>query len=161
MSNPLYLVGPNQGYKQVNDAITAVQRDVGRDFENDVEIRIVESGGYKAFKVSLWGDLFIHHQEEHTVNPSSWSFTLDDVIEHATPEVEINGRDVPRGHYEIDGQIIRFKDPKYRDRKVRVTYRYRQTIDLEDQTIGDLKATLEAIQVEGQQLLQIDLQERG
>lgn len=51
MSNPLYLVGPNQGYKQVGDAITAIRREVEYKLVNDVEIRIVETGGYKPFKV--------------------------------------------------------------------------------------------------------------
>ena len=51
MSNPLYLVGPNQGYKQVQDALWALSQEVGYSLVNDVEIRVVESGAYKPFKI--------------------------------------------------------------------------------------------------------------
>jgi len=108
-------------------------------------------------KLSLWGELFTHHQEEHTVNPNTWSITLDDTIEHATPEVEVNGRDIPRGDFVIDGRTLRFRDTKYHGRKVRVSYRYRHIVDLNDSTMGELKDTLEAIQVEGKTLLEIEL----
>jgi len=64
VSNPLFLVGPNQGYKQVGDAVAAIQAEVGQYLENDVEIRIVESGGYKPFRI------------DETIRTNAYSLTV-------------------------------------------------------------------------------------
>ena len=109
-------------------------------------------------KVHLSGDLFVHYQEVHTVNPHTWGFTLDDPSESLNIEMEVEGLDVPRGHYRVNGQDVLFTDPSYLGKTVRVSYRYRETIGYSDLTMVELKETLEAIQIEGQQLLEVDLQ---
>ena len=48
----LYLVGPNQAYPQIADAVDALQRDQGSTpFTLSQEIRVVEDGVYKGFAV--------------------------------------------------------------------------------------------------------------
>jgi parallel beta-helix repeat protein len=48
----LYLVGPTQGYKQVQDALDALAKDQGSAaFSNAQEVRIAEDGNYKHFAI--------------------------------------------------------------------------------------------------------------
>lgn len=138
------------------DRALNIQRNVpiGQDQLRGNVLRLMIGPG----EISVWGDQFRATLERHIVDGHSWSIAVDRNMEDFEPIVES-----PLGHQvdprsfavENSDNRIRFLVPDYNGKEVFVSYEYRETVTLAGKTLSQVETDLEAIQLDGQRVLNV------
>lgn len=140
------------------DRALLIQRNmsVGQG-QNPAEVAIIAFGSRK---VHVWGEEFRKKLERHMVNGNDFSVTLNKSIEDDEPVIECPlGSPVSNLNFSIDQDEnkILFSDPDMAGKEIYISYQYRETIEYADMTLSQLETALEAIQLNGNQVLAVDV----
>ena len=105
-------------------------------------------------KFLLLGDIFRVRGERKIVDGHDWSFVLDHPPEDLGLRISVDDRTIDFSQYRlVDGARVRFRTPAYNGRRAIVDYGYRVEIPTTGRTLAQLKADIEAVEVQGQRLL--------
>jgi len=107
---------------------------------------------------SLFGEQFRATLERQVVDGHSWAIAVDRNMEDIEPRVECPiGHEVDSSLYAVENKEnrIRFLSPDYNGKEVYVSYNYRETVDLQDITLAQLKTAAEAFQLDGVQVITV------
>ena len=105
---------------------------------------------------SLFGQQFRATLERQVVDGHSWSIAVDRNLEDIEPLVECPlGHEVDSSLYAVENETnrIRFLSPDFNGKEVWVSYTYRETVPFQGLTLAQLKTVVEAIQIDGVQVL--------